>query len=81
MEDRPMAKDRMKDENNGDGAELDGLLGEYQDLFELVPCIITVQDRDYRLIRYNRQFVEKFTPKPGEYCYQAFKGRDKPCVF
>jgi histidine kinase len=52
---------------------------EYQQLFELVPCIITVQDRSYRLIGYNREFEEKFDPQLGDYCYQVYKGRDKKC--
>ena len=53
---------------------------EYQNLFEQVPCIITVQDRDYKLISYNREFAEKFDPKPGDYCYYAYKGRNEKCV-
>lgn len=53
---------------------------QYQNLFEQVPCIITVQDRDYKLISYNREFAEKFDPKPGDYCYYAYKGRDEKCV-
>ncbi|MGD9369046.1 MAG: ATP-binding protein [Desulfobacteraceae bacterium] len=52
---------------------------EYQQLFELVPCIITVQDRSYRLLGYNREFAEKFDPHMGDYCYQVYKGRDKKC--
>jgi histidine kinase len=76
-----LAQNRMSEKDNQDKADLDEVLGEYQNLFEVVPCIITVQDRDYRLVKYNRQFAEKFTPKPSDYCYQAYKGRDKPCVF
>lgn len=53
---------------------------EYQNLFELVPCIITVQDNNYRLIGYNREFAEKFDPQLGDYCYQVYKGRDQKCV-
>jgi len=53
---------------------------KYQNLFEQVPCIITVQDRDYKLISYNHEFAEKFDPKPGDYCYYAYKGRDEKCV-
>ena len=59
--------------------ELNKQRNEYQTLFERVPCIITVQDRDYRLIRYNREFSEKFNPKPGDYCYDAYKGRKEKC--
>lgn len=53
--------------------------GEYLNLFETVPCIISVQDRDYRLIGYNHQFAETFHPRPDDYCYQAYKGRDCKC--
>ena len=35
---------------------------EYQNLFELVPCLITIQDRDYKLISYNKEFAETFNP-------------------
>jgi histidine kinase len=52
---------------------------EYQRLFELVPCIITVQDRKYRLINYNREFAEKFAPTPLDTCYHAYKGRTRKC--
>jgi len=52
---------------------------EYQSLFETVPCLITIQDRDLRLIRYNREFAEKFDPRKGDYCYSVYKGRSEKC--
>ena len=61
-------------------AELNRQRNEYQNLFERVPCIITVQDRDYKLIRYNKEFYEKFNPKDGDTCYEAYKGRKEKCV-
>ena len=60
-------------------AELNQQRDEYQNLFELVPCLITVQDRDYKLINYNRMFAEKFDPQPGDYCYHAYKGLTEKC--
>jgi histidine kinase len=60
--------------------ELNKQRDEYQNLFELVPCIITVQDKNYRLIKYNREFAEKFAPKPGDFCYCAYKGRTEKCI-
>jgi len=60
-------------------AELNKQRDEYQTLFELVPCIITVQDRNYKLMRYNRDFYEKFNHRPGDYCYHAYKGREQKC--
>ena len=61
-------------------AELNQQMKEYQNLFETVPCYITVQNRDYRLVQYNRKFAEKFDPQPGDYCYRAYKGREEKCV-
>lgn len=59
--------------------ELNRQRDEYQTLFKLVPCIITVQNKDYRLVKYNREFEEKFAPRPGDYCYWAYKGRNEKC--
>jgi histidine kinase len=53
---------------------------EYQNLFKMVPCLVTVQDRNYRLLGYNREFAEKFDPSIGEFCYKAYKGREEKCV-
>jgi len=73
------AIDKMGEKIGEKQAELNKQRFEYQNLFERVPCIITVQDRNYRLIRYNREFNEKFNPKPGDYCYAAYKGRREKC--
>ncbi len=61
--------------------ELNRQKNEYERLFELVPCIITVQDRDYKLIGYNQEFSNRFGPRPGDYCYSAYKGRTEKCEF
>lgn len=60
-------------------AELNKQRDEYQNLFESVPCLITVQDRDYRLLRYNHEFAQRFAPLPGDFCYHAYKGRERRC--
>jgi histidine kinase len=52
---------------------------QYQNLFEMVPCIITVQNRDYRLIGFNREFADKFAPCIGDHCYKIYKGRNTKC--
>lgn len=52
---------------------------EYQNLFETVPCLITVQDKNLRLVRYNREFAQKFDPRKGDYCYSVYKGRTEKC--
>ena len=60
-------------------SELNRQRDEYQTLFEMVPCFITVQDRDYKLMRYNRKFAQSFDPREGDYCYRVYKGRDEKC--
>ncbi|MFZ3045643.1 MAG: PAS domain S-box protein [Desulfatirhabdiaceae bacterium] len=60
--------------------ELNNQRNEYQNLFEQAPCIITVQDKNYRIIQYNREFSERFGQKLGQFCYDAYKGRTEKCV-
>lgn len=52
---------------------------EYGLLFDNVPCIVTVQDRSFKLLQYNKESRERFNPFPGAYCYQAYKGIDEKC--
>ncbi len=51
----------------------------YQAIFELAPCYITVQDKDLKLLRYNKEFERTFSPRPGDYCYEVYKGRSERC--
>jgi histidine kinase len=60
--------------------ELEHQNDEYRKMFETVPCYITVQDRNYRLIQFNQEFARRFDPTPGDFCYGAYKGRDEKCV-
>ena len=59
--------------------ELNAQRDEYQTLFEHVPCLITLQDRNFRLLRFNREFSERFAPDPHDYCFRAYKGRAEKC--
>lgn len=60
-------------------ADLNAQRDEYQTLFEHVPCLITVQDRDFRLLKYNHDFAKNFNPQPGDFCFHAYKGRGEKC--
>ncbi len=71
---------QMSQEIGQKQSELNRQRDEYQTLFEMVPCFITVQDRDYKLQRYNRKFAESFDPHEGDFCYQVYKGREEKCV-
>ncbi|MBW1722272.1 MAG: PAS domain S-box protein [Deltaproteobacteria bacterium] len=59
--------------------ELNKQKEEYRNLFEHVPCYVTVQDREFRLLKYNKEFARRFDPSPGDYCYHAYKGRQERC--
>ncbi len=61
-------------------AELNQQRDEYQTLFDRAPCLITVQDRNYRLLRYNHEFAKRFDPQPGDHCYHAYKGGHEKCI-
>ncbi|MFH1103080.1 MAG: PAS domain S-box protein [Pseudomonadota bacterium] len=61
--------------------ELNEKKEQYQNLFEQVPCIITVQDRSFKLVGYNREFSDRFAPQPGDYCFKAYKGRSSKCIY
>jgi histidine kinase len=74
------AINQMGDEISKHQAELNEQRDEYQNLFERVPCLITVQDKNFKLLRYNREFEEMFDPLPGDNCYRAYKGRDSKCL-
>ncbi len=59
--------------------ELNRQKDKYRDLFDHVPCYITVQNRKYELIEYNQEFSDRFDPKPGDFCYSAYKGFTDKC--
>ncbi len=49
-------------------------------LFEEVPCFITVQGQD-RIIRHaNRRFKDTFGAGVGDSCYRAYKHREEQCL-
>ncbi len=73
------AINQMSNDISQQRAELNKQRDQYQNLFESVPCLITVQDRDYRLLNYNNQFAQLFNPQPGDHCYHAYKGRNQKC--
>jgi signal transduction histidine kinase/FixJ family two-component response regulator len=61
------------------GQELLRTQQRYQQLFDEVPCYISVQDRKFRLTATNRRFKEDFDVQLGAFCYEGYKHRDEPC--
>ncbi|MHC4274211.1 MAG: PAS domain-containing protein [Planctomycetota bacterium] len=51
----------------------------YRHYFDAMPCYLTVQDRDFRLIDANQRFREEFGDIKDRYCYQVYKQRSEKC--
>jgi len=51
----------------------------YDVLFHEVPCYISIQDREFRILKSNRRFQETFGTKQGSTCYQLYKNREEKC--
>jgi PAS domain S-box-containing protein len=52
----------------------------YRQLFEEVPCYISIQDSDLRIVEANRRLREDFGTSPGEKCHQTYMHRTEVCV-
>lgn len=52
---------------------------KYRLLFEEVPCFISIQDRDLRIIEANRMHREAFGTSYGKKCYESYKHRKTAC--
>jgi len=50
-------------------------------LFEDVPCYISVQGADHIIQHANRAFRETFGPAIGDNCFRVYKHRDEQCLF
>jgi PAS domain S-box-containing protein len=51
----------------------------YHQLFEEVPCFISIQDKDLRIVEANRMFCEAFGRHLGCKCYNVYKHREEEC--
>ncbi len=47
--------------------------------FQRVPCYLSIQDKDLRIIRVNKLFRRHFGQRIGEFCYKVYKGSDEAC--
>jgi PAS domain S-box-containing protein len=51
----------------------------YQQYFDAMPCYITVQNRDLKVMTANSRFVRDFGDYRGRHCYQVYKRRPEKC--
>ncbi len=52
---------------------------DYREIFEEMPCILSVQDREFRIVDANKRFKMFFGDHQGRYCYQVYKQRSERC--
>ena len=52
---------------------------KYHLLFEEVPCFISIQDKDLRIVEANRMHREAFGTSYGSKCYEVYKHRKSQC--
>ncbi len=62
-----------------DVTEIKARQREYKTLFDSVPCLIYVVNRDMRIVRTNDNFRENFGEINGQRCYEKLAGRAEPC--
>jgi PAS domain S-box-containing protein len=55
------------------------MLESYRNYFEQLPCYVTVQDKDLRIVDANRKFENDFGDYSERYCYQVYKHRPTRC--
>jgi len=46
---------------------------------DVMPCLLSVQDRDLHIIDSNDRFRSNFGEQEGKHCYRVYKQRDTPC--
>jgi PAS domain S-box-containing protein len=51
----------------------------YQQYFDAMPCYVSVQNRDFRVITANARFRRAFGDFHGRHCYQVYKNRAEKC--
>jgi len=51
----------------------------YKNYFQSMPCFLSVQDRELKIIEANDLFRDNFGEHEGRYCYQVYKHRPEKC--
>ncbi len=54
---------------------------EYRNLFQNVPCLLSVVDKNYKVIRHNMKYEDHFGSNiKGRHCFAINKGRTERCT-
>ena len=75
-----LALEQKLEKNTMEIKDLKNAQSLFQQLFDEVPCYITVQDKNYRITATNRLFKKDFGHEIGEFCYKIYKHRSSPCT-
>jgi PAS domain S-box-containing protein len=51
----------------------------FKQYFDRMPCYLTVQDRDFRILQANERFRRDFGDFEDRFCYQVYKHRSEKC--
>lgn len=65
--------------NQVDISKWDPTRNDYPQLFHRVPCYISVQNHELRIVQTNQLFQQDFGSRVGELCYEVYKRRSSPC--
>jgi nitrogen-specific signal transduction histidine kinase len=65
--------------NQIDISKWDPTRNDYPQLFQRVPCYISVQNHELRIVQTNQLFQQDFGNRVGELCHEVYKGRSSPC--
>lgn len=60
-------------------ADLHNAQNLFNQLFDVVPCYISVQDRNLRITATNKRFKEHFSNAIGGHCFEVYKHRSSQC--
>lgn len=71
--------DEMSRQINDRTRQLEQSRWMYKELFERVPCYLTVVDENYKIVKANEAFVEEFGDQIGRHCYAGQKGQNEKC--
>jgi signal transduction histidine kinase/HAMP domain-containing protein len=71
--------DQMSRQINERTRQLEQSRTMYKELFEKVPCYISVVDKDYRIVRENEAFRHEFGDQEGKHCFGGRKGLHSKC--
>jgi signal transduction histidine kinase/FixJ family two-component response regulator len=75
-----LALEQTLENNSKEIKDLKNARALFQQLFDEVPCYITVQDQNYRVTATNHLFKRDFGHEIGEFCYKIYKHRSSPCT-